>query len=121
MANTFLTTDVIAREALMVLRNNAVMANLVHRDYSGEFVAGVGDTITIKKPAKFLRGVVYPLLTVIFGIPVLLINLIEKLTRYIQDLPRPLTYEEKLVQFMTERMKCTEVIKENNKEDKKDS
>ena len=47
MANTFLTPDIIAREALMVLRNNAVMANLVHRDYSSEFVAGVGDTITI--------------------------------------------------------------------------
>lgn len=53
MPNTFLTPEVIAREALMVLRNNAVMANLVHRDYSGEFVAGVGDTITIRKPAKF--------------------------------------------------------------------
>ncbi len=53
MANTFLTTDIIAREALMVLRNNAVMANLVHRDYSDEFVAGVGNTITIQKPAKF--------------------------------------------------------------------
>lgn len=53
MANTFLTPDIIAREALMVLRNNAVMANLVHRDYSGEFVAGVGDTITIRKPASF--------------------------------------------------------------------
>jgi hypothetical protein len=53
MANTFLTPDVIAREALMVLRNNAVMANLVHRDYSDEFVAGVGDTITIRKPATF--------------------------------------------------------------------
>lgn len=53
MANTFLTPDIIAREALMVLRNNAVMANLVHRDYSGEFVAGVGDTITIRKPATF--------------------------------------------------------------------
>jgi hypothetical protein len=37
----------------MVLRNNAVMPNLVHRDYSSEFVAGVGDTITIRKPAKF--------------------------------------------------------------------
>lgn len=49
----FLTTDLIAREALMVLRNNAVMANLVHRDYSDEFVAGVGDTITIRKPASF--------------------------------------------------------------------
>lgn len=53
MANTFLTPDIIAREALMVLRNNAVMANLVHRDYSDEFVAGIGDTITIRKPAKF--------------------------------------------------------------------
>lgn len=53
MPNTFLTPDIIAREALMVLRNNAVMANLVHRDYSSEFVAGVGDTITIRKPASF--------------------------------------------------------------------
>lgn len=53
MANTFLTPDIIAREALMVLRNNAVMANLVHRDYSDEFANGVGDTITIRKPATF--------------------------------------------------------------------
>lgn len=52
MSNTILTPAVIAREALMVLRNNAVMARLVHRDYSGEF-AGVGDTITIRKPASF--------------------------------------------------------------------
>lgn len=53
MPNTILTPDIIAREALMVLRNNAVMANLVHRDYSEEFVAGVGDKITVRKPAKF--------------------------------------------------------------------
>lgn len=53
MPNTILTPDIIAREALMVLRNNAVMANLVHRDYSDEFVAKVGDTITIRKPATF--------------------------------------------------------------------
>lgn len=53
MSNIILTPDIIAREALMVLRNNAVMANLVHRDYSSEFVAGVGDTITIRKPASF--------------------------------------------------------------------
>lgn len=52
MANTFLTPDIIAREALMVLRNNAVMANLVHRDFSEEFAA-VGDTITVRKPATF--------------------------------------------------------------------
>ena len=53
MANTFLTIDMIAKEALMILRKNAVMAGLVHRDYSKEFVAGVGDTITIKKPTTF--------------------------------------------------------------------
>lgn len=52
MPNTFLTPDIIAREALIVLENNMVMANLVHRDYSGEF-AQVGDTITVRKPAKF--------------------------------------------------------------------
>lgn len=53
MANTLLTPSIIAKEALMVLRNNAVMAGLVHRDYSDEFVGGIGDTITIRKPASF--------------------------------------------------------------------
>lgn len=56
MANTILTPEIIAREALMVLRNNAVMANLVHRDYSNEFVGGVGDTITVRKPATFVAN-----------------------------------------------------------------
>ena len=56
MANTILTPDIIARESLMVLRNNAVMANLVYRDYSDEFVAGVGDTITVRKPATFVAN-----------------------------------------------------------------
>ena len=53
MPNTFLTPDIIANEALMVLENNTVMAGLVHRDYSKEFNR-VGDTITIRKPAKFI-------------------------------------------------------------------
>lgn len=52
MANTILTPDIIAREALMVLRNNAVMSKLVHRDFESEFAA-VGDTVTIRKPATF--------------------------------------------------------------------
>jgi hypothetical protein len=52
MANTILTPSIIAKEALMVLRNNAVMANLVYRDYSNEF-ASVGDTISVRKPATF--------------------------------------------------------------------
>ena len=53
MGNTILTPSIIAKEALMQLRNNTVMANLVHRDYSQEFVAGVGNTVTIRKPATF--------------------------------------------------------------------
>lgn len=52
MANNFLTPDIIAREALMVLENNLVMANLVHRDYSDELVQA-GDTVTIRRPARF--------------------------------------------------------------------
>ena len=56
MANTILTPDIIAREALMVLRNNAVMAKLVHRDYSEDFVGAVGDTITVRKPATFVAN-----------------------------------------------------------------
>lgn len=54
MANTFLTPDIIAREALMILNKNAVMANLVHRDYSDDFVGAVGDTISVRKPASFV-------------------------------------------------------------------
>lgn len=53
MANTLLTPSIIAKEALMVLRKNAVMANLVHRDYSADFNGKVGDTITVRKPATF--------------------------------------------------------------------
>lgn len=53
MPNTILTPQIIANEALMVLQSNLTMANLVHRDYSKEFVK-VGDTITVRKPAKFV-------------------------------------------------------------------
>lgn len=53
MPNNFLTPKIIANEALMVLQANLVMANLVHKDYSKEFVK-VGDTITVRKPAKFI-------------------------------------------------------------------
>ena len=54
MPNEFIKPSVVAREALMVLENNLIMANLIHRDYNSEFVAGVGDTVTIRKPAKFV-------------------------------------------------------------------
>ena len=53
MNNVFLTPEVVAKEALMVLTSNLVMADLVHRDYSEEFV-NVGDTVSIRKPAKFV-------------------------------------------------------------------
>ena len=52
MANTFLTTQEIAREALIRLRENQVMARLVHTDYSNEF-GSKGDTINVRKPAVF--------------------------------------------------------------------
>jgi hypothetical protein len=53
MSNTILTPEIVAKEALMCLQSNLVMADLVHRDYDQEFVA-VGDTVSIRKPAKFV-------------------------------------------------------------------
>lgn len=52
MANVLLTPSIIAKESLYQLNANCVMAGLVHREYSKEFQK-VGDTITIRKPAKF--------------------------------------------------------------------
>jgi len=52
VANVLLLPSVIAKEALMVLENELVMANLCYRDYSPEF-AHVGSTVTIRKPATF--------------------------------------------------------------------
>lgn len=53
MANTLLSPSVIANAALATLYETAVSAQLVHRDYDTEFVAKVGDTVTIRKPAVF--------------------------------------------------------------------
>ncbi len=58
MANSILTPDIIAKEALMILDNNLVAAKLVHRGYEDEFsnsVNGynVGDTISIRRPTDF--------------------------------------------------------------------
>jgi P22 coat protein - gene protein 5 len=52
MANTLITPSIIAKESLFQLKNNLVMGNLVHRDYSREF-AKVGSTISIRKPVRF--------------------------------------------------------------------
>jgi len=52
MANTFLTTQLIAREALIRLRNFLVMKALVYNDYSNTFQKQ-GDTIRVKKPPVY--------------------------------------------------------------------
>ncbi len=49
MANTFLTTKTIAREALVTLRNQLVMKYLVYPNFSNEYQKE-GDTIRVKKP-----------------------------------------------------------------------
>jgi hypothetical protein len=54
-SNTLITPTIIAKEALMQLKNNLVMGELVHRDYTKEF-AKVGSTISIRKPVKFVSS-----------------------------------------------------------------
>lgn len=53
LANTFLTTQLIAREALIRLRNMLVMKALIHTDYSSTFQKQ-GDIIRVKKPATYV-------------------------------------------------------------------
>ena len=48
-----LVPSVIAKEALMQLKNALVFGKLAHRQYKKEF-AKVGDTVTIRKPVKFV-------------------------------------------------------------------
>jgi len=52
MANALLTPSMIAKEALVHLKNNLVFGRNVHRDYKKEF-AKVGDTVSIRRPVKF--------------------------------------------------------------------
>lgn len=58
MANTTLTADIIASEAVMILENECIMGGLVHRGYEEEFdkrVNGytVGETVSIRRPNDF--------------------------------------------------------------------
>lgn len=50
MANEFITIKNIARQTLPRLIENLVFPNLVHKDYSNDFVTGQGATIQVKKP-----------------------------------------------------------------------
>ncbi|MFC8832349.1 P22 phage major capsid protein family protein [Streptomyces griseoincarnatus] len=56
MANTFLTAQQIAQQALANLYETTVMASLVHRDYEAEFARKQGDAITIRKPTTFVAN-----------------------------------------------------------------
>lgn len=57
MANTFLNSSgaakVIAKAMAIHVKNNMVMGNLVNRQFKNEFVK-IGDTITYRKPVKFV-------------------------------------------------------------------
>lgn len=58
MANTTLTADIIAKEAVMILENNLVMARQVYRGYEDEYAKKingyeVGETISIRRPTDF--------------------------------------------------------------------
>ncbi len=58
MANSVKTVSMIAKEAVMILENNLVMAKQVHRGYDEEYARNpngykIGTTITIRKPTDF--------------------------------------------------------------------
>lgn len=58
MANTVLTASIIAKEAIMILDNNLVMAKKVFRGYQDDFAKNIngykiGDTLTIRRPTDF--------------------------------------------------------------------
>lgn len=57
MANTLLTISMITREALRVLENNLTFAKGVNRNYDDKFAiegAKIGDTLNIRKPARYV-------------------------------------------------------------------
>lgn len=57
MANTNLTISMITKEALAVLENNLTFAKGVNREYDDQFAIGgakIGDTINVRKPAKYI-------------------------------------------------------------------
>lgn len=52
MANTLLTSSIVAKEALFHLVNNMVTSGMVHRGYEKEFKKN-GESITLRLPNKF--------------------------------------------------------------------
>ena len=56
MANALVTPSMIAKEALMQLRNNTILARHVHRAYEKEFSGEQGSTVAIRRPVKFVAS-----------------------------------------------------------------
>lgn len=57
MANQLLTASMIAKESLMVLKNNLTAAKAVNREYSDQFArtgAKIGATYNLRKPPRYL-------------------------------------------------------------------
>lgn len=57
MPNTLLTISMITREALRVLENNLTFAKGVNREYDDKYAiegAKIGDTLNIRKPARYV-------------------------------------------------------------------
>lgn len=57
MANTNLTISQVTKESLMVLENNLTFAKGVNREYDDQFAvsgAKIGDTVNIRKPARYV-------------------------------------------------------------------
>lgn len=51
--NTLLTPSLITKETLVILENNLVAAGKVNRQFENQFVK-IGDSITVRKPNKFV-------------------------------------------------------------------
>ncbi len=54
---TYVTPTIVAKEALLVLEDNVVLAGLVHRDYSKEYQK-IGSTVVVRKPTSFTASAV---------------------------------------------------------------
>lgn len=98
MANTLLTPSIIAKEALMVLKNNTVMASRVNKQYKNEFVK-VGSTVTVRKPNRF---------TVSSGAGLSVQNVVEPSTSIVVD-------QQKHVDFSFSSVELTLTIEEFSK------
>jgi hypothetical protein len=53
MAHTLIKPTVIAKQALAVLYNTTIFAQLVYRDFDSEFTGKQGDTVNVRTPGTF--------------------------------------------------------------------